>query len=214
MGRLFKIFRLYALRRQAEADHPLYVRDERWLPPERPFHWSGAPPDLLFTTRNEAERGVVEIPSRMRLHEAVFVAFGWIFGLVAFAGMISRLLRWEMLGLVILGLFFVVPFCLVLLRLGEKAIRIERTRREVVFTVRWGFFLARRVHFRAGAAPVFTGRLQSCATMDNFQRQPTYRIFVRKEGRPFFRRTFTVDCNQTEGSWLVTELQDWRDRLR
>jgi hypothetical protein len=36
----------------------------------------------------------------------------------------------------------------------------------------------------------------------------------RDKGRPFFKRTFTVDCNQTEGSWLVTELQDWRDRVR
>jgi hypothetical protein len=185
---------------------PEYVRPPDWQAPHEHWHWSEAPGGTRLRVSNEPDRGVLEVPWGLHGSEAVAAGVGWLLAVGCLGGA-----AYAAFGGGLRFLLFFVPAALgvLLLLVGERVVRIERTAVDVVFEVRWGLFLRRRVRRSLAQRPAFSGRLQNPFSMTRYQRLPDYFLVVSMPALLFRHRRLHTACTRFEGSWIAAELDHW-----
>lgn len=96
------------------------------------------------------------------------------------------------------------------LLIGKKDIRVE-LKPGVIQVVTRGLLFHRRLRFKASQNFIIEGRLFATSG----EREPDYMLVFRWKWLAWtslFRKRVILRINQSQGSWLVAELNDWNKR--
>lgn len=94
-----------------------------------------------------------------------------------------------------------VMICLVLagrsmLFLNSRLVAIELRPNHVVFVLRYGIILLKRITYGRSKAE-FSGKIQTALTMERYQAHPNYYVFAK---RWWSQKRFVTDCDPSQGS--------------
>jgi hypothetical protein len=210
---ILDLFSVSALAERPKQDYPAITYEQASRPNVEPWQWRIPDRDLNLTLHDEIDRSTIYLPHHLSFIEGFIVAIGY--GTIGLGAFIAIHLLISSLNLVgaILSFGIIGGAGWYLLSAGSRVIRLELKDGSLTLVNRFGFRLARKRCYRHDPNLKFRGDLQNFLTMDRTQTSPNYNISI-KYGKHGKKKTFITACNQTQGSWLVSGLEAWRDRTR
>jgi hypothetical protein len=182
------------------------LADGRW-------RWGSPPGSLRVVDGPEASIVLLPLPKRGR--QLGGLIGGPVLGLTGFAVLGAWLWRLQqpdvphtpVAASVCLGLIFVAWFAgafgFMFLNAALVAVEIGPDRARL--SIRFAEYFVRHVNLSKRRAGRARGKLQHFMAMNMQQKRPWYLVDVGG----FVSRRFLVDCDQSEGSWLVEGLLNW-----
>jgi hypothetical protein len=103
---------------------------------------------------------------------------------------------------------------LMLLQAGDRVLYIDLHPNSLKIVTLHSFALRRKIihSYQRHQLLGVRGKVQSFWTMDSTQGPPDYKITLRRRlcDRVPVQQTFSLTCNQTQGSWIVGGLNHWK----
>jgi hypothetical protein len=179
------------------------------------WRWRKPDAELALTVIDVADKSEVQLPVQRRFFEKIFIGSGYL--ALAFVLYLYVLLMQRGAGVpeYLGGLVFVF-FSMALLHVGSRVSSVILYPDHLVVIRDYGFVLHNTHIFRHDPATQFDGRPESVFELTVDHEAPDFKLYVKRPGFWFLTRKkkFVLAINQSQGSWLVAGLNDWRAHAR
>jgi hypothetical protein len=207
----------------AELDQPVHYLKSSTANTE-PWRWRKPNLEVKIHYQTDGRLSIQDAPDVSRLMFPQRISIGEVtahfFGLVAMGFALLVLWGYLLQGLITHFLSFVTNFLfwfglgVMLLQAGDRVLQIDLHPDSLEIVTLHSFALRRKIihAYKRHQLLKVSGKVQSFWTMERTQGPPDYKITLRRLMFDRFpvNQTFSLTCNQTQGSWVVGGLNHWK----